>query len=429
MIPQHVSDPKDLVRSSSPLAVENGLRAVAKRMRRWKRWLTKDHPYNKDVVNTLREETVDGPKLGEYIAASAPLHLADGWNYLSRAFDSASRGDRSTAFHLAYYAELRAAMSLLATEGIGIFNNRHIALNYCLEPTEFKRSTHQATWLLLSAWSRESSRAARLLQAITIESKSLSEWLETVGVVEPAQQLVAEEWLSAWSVDLDILSTDSARRNEMSYRPTRIRVPAPQSVNPRLELVKPICDSWTELNPETGGARAALDLSLLRQALMLVVERGLCNYPSFRQALRSLKLGMPALTYQALSTESASATAIFRDAAISNVQGKSATPILSRGLLMLRLASASTASLLAAAEVSKSDLEFWWSPLGSDLGLWETATDIETFSDLWRDVADAKDEVEAIQDEGSVRRFAEILAQDVSLTQFSRAPMWLLGLD
>ena len=315
MIPQRVSDPKDLVRSSSPLAVENGLRAVAKRMRRWKRWLTKDHPYNKDVVSTLREETdVDGPKLGEYIAASAPLHLADGWNYLSRAFDAASRGDRSTAFHLAYYAELRAATSLLATEGIGIFDRLHIALNDRLEPVEFRGTTHVATWDALSAWSHETGRAARLLQAINIESKSLSAWLEVVGVVAPAQQLVAEDWLSKWSIDLDILSTDPGRRNEMSYRPTRIRVPAPQSVDPCLELAKPLFDSWAELQPEMGGTSAALDLSLLRQALSLVVERGLCNYSSLCKALESLEEAMPALTFQALRAESESAAAIFHDA-------------------------------------------------------------------------------------------------------------------
>ena len=435
MIPQAVSDPRDLVRASSPLAIRVRLEAVAKRARRCKSWLTMSHSYNNDIIGTLRQETnIDGPKLGEYIAASAPLHLFDGWNYLSRAFDAASRGDRGSAYHLGYYAELRAAISLLATEGIGIFNGRHIALNDRLEPTEFNRTTHRATWLLLSGWSQESGRATRLLEAITVGSKSLSKWLETVGVVAPAQQLVAREWLRAWSVDLDILSSDSARRNEMSYRPTRIRLPAPQPVNPRLELVKPIGNSWGQLDPETiDGVRAALDLSLLRKALILVVNKGLCNYPSFARVLRSMERGMPAPVYQALSTESESAAAIFREAEISDSRGGAATPILARGLLMLRLASASTASLLESAGVSKSDLEFWWSPLGSDLGLWETAADIENFSDLWNDVAEAKEEadrrISSLGGESSVQAVGGILAQYMPLTQFSRAPMWLLGLD
>ena len=345
MIPQRVSDSEDLVRSSSPCAVEHGMKAVAKRMRRWKRWLNTRHPYNNDVVEALRPSNqqqgdVDGPRLAEYIAGSAPLHLADGWNYLSRAFDAASRGDRSSAYHLAYYAELRAAMSLLATEGIGIFNRRHIALNHLLVPTEYISTTHVATWEALSAWSRETGRAARLLEAITIEFRSLSGWLEDVGVVAPAQQLVAEEWLREWSVDLHILSTDPVRRNEMSYRPTRIRVPAPQPVVPSLELVKPIFDSWAELQPRARGTSATLDLSLLRQALNLVVERGLCNYSSLSDAIGALEEDMPALTHQELRAGSDSASAIFNDASVTGAHGKSATPILARGLLMLRLASA-----------------------------------------------------------------------------------------
>ena len=439
MFTQIVTTPEALIRASSPQVIVDRLEVVAKRMRRWKRWLTTRHPYNKNLSNVLRPSNrqqqldVDGEKLGEYIASSAPLHLADGWNYLSRAFDAASHGDRASAYHLAYYAELRAAISLLATEGIGIFNRCHIALNGNLEPTEYRDSTHRATWKALSAWSMESGRAERLLRSITIESKSLAEWLTDVGVVQPSQQLVAQEWLQAWSVDLRILPGDQLRRNEMSYRPTRIRVPAPQSVDPLLELVAPLFNAWTELEPRASGTCASLDLSLLRQALQLVVDEGICNYSSFDKALESLQQEMPVRTYEALKTGSVSAASIFQEARIQNFQSKSATPILARGLLMLRLASASTASLIEAASVSKEDLEFWWSPLGTDLGLWRSPTDYERFSDLWSDVADAKDDADAglsaIQGDPSVQSVAGILARDVSLKQFSRAPMWLLGLD
>ena len=436
MIPRKVSMPQTLVRAASPVAIEHRLRAVADRMRRWDSWLNYRHPYNGNKVNRLGTR-IDGPRLGEYIACSAPLHLADGWNYLSRAFDAACRGDRSSAYHLAYYGELRAAISLLATEGIGIFNRRHIALNERLEPAEFKRNrrrgTHDATWLLLSAWAREPGRSERLLRAITIESKSLWDWLGAVGVVEPSRPFVARKWLSAWSVDLRILSADPKRRNEMSYRPSRIRSQTDEPVNPWLELANPIFDSWEELQPDIGSASAALDLSLLRQALILAIEEGEGNYDSLHEALTALKQDMSKRTYRALSVPSESASRIFREAEISTFQRRAATPILARALLMLRLASASTASLLAAADVSRSDLEFWWSPLGTDLGFWDSPADIDAFSDLWADISEAKEEAHAqissIQGDRSVRTVSAILARDVSLTQFSRAPMWLLGLD
>ena len=438
MNPHQVSTAKSLVRAGSPLAVENQLRAVATRVRRWERWLNNRHPYNSNIVRTLSKNSdVDGPKLGEYIACSTILHLSDGWNYLSRAFDAASSGDRCSAYHLAYYGELRAAISLLATEGIGIFNNRHIALNDRLEPTEFRRrnrkGTHQATWRLLSAWSNESGRAARLLQAITVESRSLSDWLSAVGVVDAARELVARQWLSAWSIDLKTMSADPRRRNEISYRPSRIRPHGPQPVDPVSEMANPIMNSWTELDPNLGWAPAGLDVSLLRQAIRLAIRRGLSNYSTFGQALRSLQSEMDQVTFQELRTGRASADSVFAEAEISSIQGNIATPILARSLLLLRLASASTASLFAAAEVKKSDLKFWWSALGTDLGWWEDPEDIEAFSDLWSDVSDAKDEAEARlsarHGEVSVRTASQILDRDPPLTQFSRAPMWLLGLD
>ena len=394
MIPKQATTASDLVRSASPDATEVSLRAVTKRLRDGKPWLEVDHPYNKNVVKALGQKGIDAETLGEYIASSTLLHLADGWNYLSRAFDAASRGDRSAAYHLAYYAELRAAISLLATEGIGVFNDRHVALNSHLKPTLLKGvGTHRATWEILSAWSQEKGKAARLLEAITIESKSLSDWLKEVGVFQPAQELLAKEWLQAWSLDLKVLSTDPRRRNELSYQPTRIRTPSPTSVDPDREIVDPILHSWAELEPSFDGTGAALDLSLFRRSLALVVRSGLCNHRSFAAVLGSLEGALTDPTYRALKFGSASADAIFDNAKVKNDQRGVATPILARGLLMLRLAAASTAVLLKAAGISKSDLEFWWSPLGTDLGLWGAPDDIETFSDLWNDVDEAKREL------------------------------------
>ena len=438
MNPRQVSTAKALVRAGSPLAVENRLRTVAERVRRWEHWLNNRHPYNNNIIRTLRKNSdIDGVKLGEYIACSTLLHLFDGWNYLSRAFDAASSGDRGSAYHLAYYGELRAAISLLATEGIGIFNRRHIALNARLEPTEFRRGkssgTHQATWLLLSAWSRESGRAARLLQAITVESKSLSEWLAAVGVVDAARELVAKQWLNAWSIDLKTMSADPRRRNEISYRPSRIRPQGAQPVDPILEMANPIFNSWAELDPNLGWAPAALDLSLLRQAIRLAIRSGLSNYSTFNQAVRSLQNDMADATFQELRTGRATADTVFREAEINSLQGNIATPILARSLLLLRLASASTASLFDAAGVTKADLKFWWAALGTDLGWWDAPEDIEMFSDLWSDVGDAKDDAEArlsaFQGGVSVRAANQILDRNPALTQFARAPMWLLGLD
>ena len=428
----------DLVKAASPLAIENSLRSVAKRMRRWNQWLTKNHRYNNDVVQTLASDvdqnTIDGPKLGEYIASSAPLHLADGWNYLSRAFDASTHGDRGSTCHLAYYAELRAAMSFLAAEGIGIFNNRHIALDANFQTTVYRGTTHPAAWQALSSWSQESGKAEGLLHSICVETKTLSDYLQLIGVGTPARQFVATEWLNAWSIDLKVYDDDRGRRNETSYRPTRIRVPASQPIDPFQELSNPLFNSWSELDPEVVGGSAALDLALLRNALNLVVDHGICRYGSFDDALAFLRQGehVTRTTAEALRTERPSASAIFTAARIEDLQGKPATPILARALLMLRLASARISKLLSAAGVSRTDLKFWWLPLGTDMGLWHEQDD-EDFLELWTDVGDAKDRAEdlisALPVGSSVRAVSEILSRDLNITQFSRAPLWLLDLD
>ena len=421
----------------SSTAVRQQFSTVAKRIRQYDRWLTANHRYNNDVLAALdpkqTQGDVDGPLLAEYIASSAPLHLVDGWNYLSRAFDAATRGDRSSAYHLSYYAELRAAMSLLAAEGIGIFNNRHYAIDANLEPTEFRRGTHEAVWMILSAWAQIPGRASNLLESISVEFKSLSNWLSSIGVVTPSQQIIAQEWLNSWSLDLNVFSQDRVRRNENSYRPTRIRTPAPRTVNPRLELVNPLLSFWEQMEPQHNGTRATLDVTLLRMAVRLVVDKGICNYASFRQALNAIRKNMSEPTLQALRDGGTGAAAVFRAAAVKDFYGKPATPILARSLLMLRLASGSTASLLSSAGLSKDELKFWWDPLGRDLGLWQLPDDYAIFPDLWNDVSDARDEaieeISTIAEPGSVREVSTVLAGHVSLTQFSRAPMWLLDLD
>ena len=397
-------------------------------MRRWKRWLNLKHPYS-DVIRALRRpRTVDGEKLGEYIAASAPLHLADGWNYLSRAFDAITRGDRHAAYHLAYYAELRAAMSLLATEGIGIFRDRHIALNAGFVPTEFSGSSHAATWEVLSAWSDEPGTAERLLESISLEQKSLSEWLTAIGALPSARRVLAKEWLAAWSLDLQLVATDRERRNEISYRPTRIHLLPP--VDPQLELTAPLFQSWEVLEPfSADGTGVLLDSSLLRRAISLSVKEKWCSYGSPEAAMAALKSDMSQPGYEALHAGNASADAILGQAEETGTVV--ATPVLARALLMLRLASARSALLLADAGISKEDLEFWWESLGTDMGLWESSGDIDAFADLWRDVEEAigqaRERMAAIPNGTSVHAVSRVLSREVSLTQFSRAPLWLLG--
>lgn len=431
MAPQQTSDARVLVRHASPLASRQGLSRVKPRARRWKRWLNRDHPYNGDVVQALNAGNIEGPRLAEYIAASAPLHLADGWTYLSSAFESASRGNRPAAIHLSYYAELRAAMSLLATEGVGIFNQKHVALNAQMQPMAYQMNTHRATWLIFTEWSRRRGRAENLLDTISVESRTLTEWLADVRIT---RYPIARDWLKSWSIDLQALSEDSSRRNEVSYRPTRISVPHLPPVKADEEIIAPLFNVWVALEPSTGTPPgAAIDSSLLREAIGYAVKRGLCPYPSLDDAIDSLGgIATPSLV-STLKSISIGTSTLLDEARRTESRPSTATPMLARAFLLLRLASASAASLLRDAGLRREQLEFWWKAYGQDLGLWVDAPDVETFSELWLDISDAIDEAEdrvsVLSDGVSVQRVSEILGRHSSLMQFSRAPLWLLGLD
>ena len=86
-------------------------------------WLRMDHP-----AATGQFLKVDGKQYSSFtaltrrftpqqvldvLAATGPSHCLDGWTFLSRALAALLSGDTHTTRHLAYYAQLRAALSLL----------------------------------------------------------------------------------------------------------------------------------------------------------------------------------------------------------------------------------------------------------------------------------------------------------------------------
>ena len=125
---------------ADPGAVEVAARRLDRRLAD-KRWLTLGNRYLKQAPTVIRKDlpygteslvhkagTKEADQLAEYVAASSILHCADGWSYLGRAMAAQLRGDIGAARHLAYYGELRGAISLLAAQGIGIFSGIHAAL-------------------------------------------------------------------------------------------------------------------------------------------------------------------------------------------------------------------------------------------------------------------------------------------------------------
>lgn len=432
----------DLLQAASAQAMEATLSRNRLRFRRWKRWLTAKHPYS-DVITALepKSKTIDGAKLAEYIASSIPLHVADGWVFLSRAFDAVRCGDRNTAAHLAYYAELRAAMSLLASEGIGVFNNRHVAIGQQLVPTDWanigsnkgrRAGTHYATWELLSSWADDPNRASTILSAITVESRTISDWFDEAGIAQSVQHLVARQWLKSWSVDLRYFPIDRDLRNHTSYRPSRITHAGATALDTSADVVDPLLQTWDALVPSVDSGGAAIDRALLSRALSLAYDR-----PN-----RS-ELAWDSFVDRFQQAASQSLRSQLKDAELDNyyvlqcAEDPSRPPItravLSRATLLLRIANGVCAQRLANAQVTRDDLKFWWTRVGEDEGLWSKGAEPDPFADLWTEVDDAIGDTEialaSVSTPREMSKVSEILGQGVTLTQYSRAALWLLGVD
>ena len=431
-----------LLQTASSQAMEDTLFQTRLRFRRYNRWLTAKHPYL-DVVTALaaRNKQIDGAKLAEYIAASIPLHVADGWVFLSRAFDAIKCGDRNTAVHLAYYAELRAAMSLLASEGIGVFNNRHVAIGQQRIPTEWANigssrgrgvSTHYATWELLNSWADDPIRASQILTAVTVETRTISDWFSEAGIAQSVQRLVARRWLKSWSIDLQYFPIDRDLRNHTSYRPNRITPTSATAVDTSADVVDPLLQTWDALVPSADAGGAAIDRALLSRALSLAYDRQ--SRP--RQDWDNLVDRLQGAASHSLQSQ-------LKDPALSNyyvlncADDPSRPPItravLSRATLLLRIANGVCAQRLANARISRQDLEFWWTRVGEDEGLWPSGTVPEPFADLWDEVDVAIDDAEtalaSISTPREMSEISDILSKRASLTQYSRAALWLLGVD
>lgn len=157
-------------------------------------------------------------ELADYLALSTCGHALDGWRYLSQAAISLLNGARNQALHLAYYAELRAALSILAGSGIGVLKAEHFALNASGGIDWFGGQTHKIAWKAITEWSKNSQNALKVIHCLEALDISASEWAEACNA-SPSLEQIAASWLQDWSIDLEKLESDRTLRNEASYRP------------------------------------------------------------------------------------------------------------------------------------------------------------------------------------------------------------------
>ena len=270
-----------LLANISPVGVEGTL-ASSRALLASNRWLHSANRYATGVVGEITRNV--GPPssqntqhLAQYIAVSTLLHCSDGWSFLGRSINALLNGDEGTALHLAYYAELRAAMSLLATQGIGAFDRRHFLIDGSNSVTAFPESapTHVFVWDCVEAWA-QTIHAANLLGEIIVPFEiKLSSWASPLGAA-PIIRLSGQEWLKEWGMDLARFKDDRNARNTTSYRPTGLEFSNNGSVETATSFVRSM---WSILRPTGSTGFGNLDRFLLRSLLDLRIEGSLTGRP------------------------------------------------------------------------------------------------------------------------------------------------------
>lgn len=405
MRPARLRNPdKTIIRKASRSAVQAYFATLATSATP-NNWLDNGNRYRKTATQTYDDDskaapnTIDNQALIAYVAASAPTHAIDGWSYLARATDAVLRGDLCAALHLGYYAELRAAMSILACEGIGVFNRRHPVVTSRTSTTSIKKAhqwdrtryvekpagTHVITWPMLSHWG-SLERAAKLIDTlIAPEGYSLRTWLDALAIPKPVRA-ISKCWLEEWGIDLNRLSEDHETRNMVSYRPSEFRLPPPPNAPNAIDFVSKL---WGLFEPATSGRFPELENALLRK---IVRESGV----TVTAIQLQVGLGMtPAIANRWVTflSENNDVLPLVLSRNLDDVEHpQSALQVISRAALLLFLATGSTRKHFVDAGCTAAVLEFFWKRQCEIRFSGPASTLPADPIDLWQDIKDHMDD-------------------------------------
>jgi hypothetical protein len=351
--------------------------------------------YGSDSKATPR--TVNHADIIDYVSASAPAHVIDAWSFLGRAIDGALRGDVYSAVHFGYYAELRAAMALLAAEGIGVFSNRHPVLDDSGITSNFhavkkwnagnsrwdpnpNSGTHEIVWPLLHHWSTLKRSVEVLDRVIQPENISLSKWLAATGKTVPTRA-IGERWLKSWGIDLAIMDDDHSSRNLASYRPSEFRIPTDHDIKSVAEFVESL---WKLFEPGSNSKFPTLERYLLRRALRAAGGAA----PTSLQLVTAFgfdqMLADSWVTFLSLADDPSPFTLAEKASTID--QKDCHLQIISRAALLLSLATGASRRLFAQAGYDADTLAYWWKRHGIARGMWGPNSVPDDPLDTWQDI-------------------------------------------
>lgn len=354
-----------------------------------------------EFLNLTPAAQTDAPA---YFASSALLHLEDGFSYLGRALGALMRGNFGAATHLAYYAELRAGLSLLTSAGVIVGKGPTISADRSgqLVRKDLKTGTHVAVWVVLKEYFDTPAAFDMLGEAVRPYGLTLEDWLSTADVAfAGAAKANAKDWLNAWSLDLEQFSHDKDSRVEQTYYPTRLNQFTP------IDVPKFVTEMWELLEPAARGRFQEFDNEFLKVLLHSILtdavegETGLESdtedptEPTDPTELAQKKKRDLESELSDLGLEAGWDTFVTEDLALTSTvfayAGMPDAPpwaIASRALILLRIAAGSVLrNLRASGEAYDQQLDTWAQEVIKERHL-APATPVAV-EDLWADIDDA----------------------------------------
>ena len=443
--------------STLKLASQSGVKSCLSRLGgQWQNscWLDPQNAYRTDCIGALKRDKSSSTTgkvgwapchsdLGEYIAASTIIHCFDGWSYLGRAIGSELAGDPDIARHLGYYAELRAAMSILAAGGIGVFDHTHVVIDAkgSCHKIEGAGGTHKFAWESLEHWAETQDALALVLGSIYPDMHSLDQWLKHYPVKSKA---IAASWFKRWGLDLRRLADDREARNMSSYRPTAFTSPGPRHVRESIETMRRYWQVW---EPRTSGGFPLLDKHLLRigidRAFYYSQGRSRRQAPKrYRQFIDTMLNSITPTEWpesewkKFLNFESCPDVPLMLQLASGTSKPgdlSHSAEVIARAGLLLRVASGSAANMLQSVGAPGSQaLAFWSKHPSVRRLLWAGDSAPSTCSDLWIDLRDAIESIDDWMDQSTSvchnTAWKEHGWEMAALGTTERVALWGLGL-
>lgn len=327
------------------------------------------------------------------LAGAHVSHMLEAWRYFGAAINALLVNSPYNAIHFAYYAQLRAAMSIFAGEGVCVRQDHYFYLDSAGVRHNFEaQGTHTFVWKLWREWIR--GERAEALIGRSIKLMPLVSLSDIVYAPRPGGVL------ERWGFDLSVGASEKFARNAASYD-SKAPFPIPVLTDDHLSVVKSV---WKLLLRDDSAI--AFDAAFVRYLVDLAVGDATSTGTaegvavSREQQLEDIATRVAGETGQdagALLRRLSGPSADDRLFQAASESRQGVINVIARALFLVRLASLSVANVIgddgAAHRNCKGWIRCWLSAIGV-----VPAGDFE-IEDLVVDFEDAMAELDATNGE------------------------------